>query len=59
MGLAIVVSAMGSTPEHPKTTDLLLSIVQSATAGDMDHVHRTVEILRTKHLTCITNLLHH
>jgi aspartokinase/homoserine dehydrogenase 1 len=57
MGLAIVVSAMGSTPEHPKTTDLLLSIVQSATAGDMDHVHRTVEILRTKHLTCITNLL--
>jgi aspartokinase/homoserine dehydrogenase 1 len=55
--LAIVVSAMGSTPTLPKTTDLLLRVVQQAVQGDMVSVQQTVEILRSKHVDCIHELI--
>ena len=55
--LAIVVSAMGSTPSLPKTTDLLLRIVSLSVSGDMKGVQETIDILRNKHLTCIGELI--
>ena len=39
-----------------KTTDLLLSTVAGASAGDMAAVDTTLDLLRKKHLTCIAEL---
>lgn len=48
--LTIVVSAMGG---KPKTTDLLLSMVQSAANRDDAAVHVAIENILEKHITCL------
>ena len=52
--MAMVVSAMGG---KPKVTDLLLSAVRDAAAGDMQSAEGRLGTIRGKHCVAITDLL--
>jgi aspartokinase/homoserine dehydrogenase 1 len=52
--VAVVVSAMGG---KPKVTDLLISTVGLALAGNLEEVRRVLDSLRTRHFDVIHDLL--